>query len=411
MDVKLPNGQVIKNVPEGTSQADLVAKLQQNGIDTSWYKPGTQADTSSPAPAPVGITPSSGDSLGRGLVQGGSLGFGDELGGAVRAALEGFSPSDPNDKRSLIDRISQEYARGRDVERQENSAAQQANPGSYLAGQVGGALVNPLTLTGAGAVTQGAAYGLGSGEGGVADQALSTGLGAGAGLAAQAAGPVLSSAGKKLYDVATVVPARVGQLAGGALNVVDRVPGLQGVSKLVPKTRALKFLADDALPWLERRFPGKLDFSGAADDLVGALERVRSSGAAGDVAGAAAAGLEAANLGRAAAKVGNLNQYAGELLNSLGGHLALNATGVAGAPILHGISAVTGAGQVAGAAAAGTGALLKTQPAQAAISQPFTDVFKYLTGREPESAQEVGSEVYKAQADSPELREALRNRE
>jgi hypothetical protein len=39
MDVTLPNGQVINNVPEGTSKADLVAKLKANGHDTSWYKP------------------------------------------------------------------------------------------------------------------------------------------------------------------------------------------------------------------------------------------------------------------------------------------------------------------------------------------------------------------------------------
>lgn len=39
MDVRLPTGQVITNIPEGTSKEDLVAKLQANGIDTSWYKP------------------------------------------------------------------------------------------------------------------------------------------------------------------------------------------------------------------------------------------------------------------------------------------------------------------------------------------------------------------------------------
>jgi len=39
MDVRLPNGQTIKNVPQGTSKADLVSKLQAKGHDVSWYKP------------------------------------------------------------------------------------------------------------------------------------------------------------------------------------------------------------------------------------------------------------------------------------------------------------------------------------------------------------------------------------
>ena len=35
MDVRLPDGTVIKNVPDGTTKADLVAKLQANGYDIS----------------------------------------------------------------------------------------------------------------------------------------------------------------------------------------------------------------------------------------------------------------------------------------------------------------------------------------------------------------------------------------
>ncbi len=38
MDVQLPDGTVIQGVPDGTSKAELVAKLQRNGYDTSWYK-------------------------------------------------------------------------------------------------------------------------------------------------------------------------------------------------------------------------------------------------------------------------------------------------------------------------------------------------------------------------------------
>jgi len=35
MDVRLPDGHIIRNVPDGTSKADLTAKLQSNGYDVS----------------------------------------------------------------------------------------------------------------------------------------------------------------------------------------------------------------------------------------------------------------------------------------------------------------------------------------------------------------------------------------
>ncbi len=46
MDVTLPDGTIISNVPEGISKADLVAKLKANGHDTSWYKEETPQKTS-----------------------------------------------------------------------------------------------------------------------------------------------------------------------------------------------------------------------------------------------------------------------------------------------------------------------------------------------------------------------------
>jgi hypothetical protein len=37
MDVRLPDGTIIKNVPDGTSKADLMAKLTANGYKS--YEP------------------------------------------------------------------------------------------------------------------------------------------------------------------------------------------------------------------------------------------------------------------------------------------------------------------------------------------------------------------------------------
>jgi hypothetical protein len=41
MDVKLPDGTILRGVPEGTTKADLVTKLKANGYDTSGIEPAT----------------------------------------------------------------------------------------------------------------------------------------------------------------------------------------------------------------------------------------------------------------------------------------------------------------------------------------------------------------------------------
>lgn len=52
MDVRLPNGQVVQNVPEGTTRAQLIEKLQANGHDVSWANQPTQP-AAAPAPPPA----------------------------------------------------------------------------------------------------------------------------------------------------------------------------------------------------------------------------------------------------------------------------------------------------------------------------------------------------------------------
>lgn len=45
MDVRLPDGTVVKNVPDGTTKADLVEKLQRNGmaVPAEWLQPAAEA--------------------------------------------------------------------------------------------------------------------------------------------------------------------------------------------------------------------------------------------------------------------------------------------------------------------------------------------------------------------------------
>lgn len=52
MDVLLPNGQLIQDVPEGTTKAMLVAKLKAKGYDTSWYQEPAPAERTPPPNVP-----------------------------------------------------------------------------------------------------------------------------------------------------------------------------------------------------------------------------------------------------------------------------------------------------------------------------------------------------------------------
>ncbi len=76
MDVRLPDGTIIKNVPDGTTKADLVTKLQGNGmaVPSEWLQ-------AAPAAQPV---QEAGQSLNRGLSD-----IPRQLGLTARYALEG----------------------------------------------------------------------------------------------------------------------------------------------------------------------------------------------------------------------------------------------------------------------------------------------------------------------------------
>ena len=52
MDVRLPDGTVIKGVPDGMSKADLTAKLQANGYDINKLMGDQSVAAPSQAPAP-----------------------------------------------------------------------------------------------------------------------------------------------------------------------------------------------------------------------------------------------------------------------------------------------------------------------------------------------------------------------
>lgn len=161
--------------------------------------------------------PSKAEALGRGAAQGATLGFGDEIGGAVQAGLgsvlpESYGGYPAEDRRSLDER----YRAERDAARQDNEAAQRAHGGYYLGGQLAGGLTTaaggaPTTLGGAVAAGAGlgAAAGLGGSQsdltrgdvtGALKDSAVGGVIGAAGGAAGHAIAKTLPAAGKAIMD-------------------------------------------------------------------------------------------------------------------------------------------------------------------------------------------------------------------
>lgn len=157
------------------------------------------------APQQPPVVPQTGgaDSFGRGLVQGGTFNFGDELQGAGAAALAKTIYADQYKDQPFGDL----YTQFRDTSRQQDKQAQASHPwlygGGQLAGTVATGLKIPMPVANAGQYAVGAGLGGASGYGSsesdtTKGQLVDTGLGAAAGLGGaylgNKIGQVLSSA-------------------------------------------------------------------------------------------------------------------------------------------------------------------------------------------------------------------------
>lgn len=153
------------------------------------------------------------DSLIKGVGQGATLGFGDELSGAVSAGMDKLLFSDLYEGQSF----SQRYEARRDQRREENKQAQEANPGTYLTGEMVGGLStgassmarNGAALTMGQIAKTGAAIGGAGGAGYsegetigevAADTAVGAGAGAAFGVALPAAGAGINRAVTQFSD-------------------------------------------------------------------------------------------------------------------------------------------------------------------------------------------------------------------
>lgn len=306
---------------------DPDAYLRANGgaFDPDAYLKAT-------APPAVPATVGGVESGARGALQGASMGFGDEAAAAVDALLPGlsrkFNPeplATAPEGASLHDR----YAAARDYYRGRNAVAQEANPKTYLGGQIGGAVLTaravPLPVKGpAGVINaagQGALQGAGYSE---ADEGLGlardTALGGALGLAGHGAGALVGGAASKVRGAASgLLGSARGRALGQATKEVDEaIASARG--QLGGETQKgsryienlLRFEASGTLTPAQQAELAALRQAGTVDTLAqsvaqGTLEALPSQ--AGTIAAKRAA-LDAATQGAPA----SIAQRTGELL-------------------------------------------------------------------------------------------------
>lgn len=180
------------------------------------------------------------ESAGQGAVQGATAGFSDELGGAMGAGMEKILPSGNKDKKSMAE-LYREY---RDMQRRRNKGAEEANPGSYLAGNIAGGVAGAAALPSAALAKMGA-VGAGAAIGGA------TGLGS--------SDADLTSGNPSEYKRAledTTIGAGLG-VAGGAIgeSLAGRLSpqGLQKTgSRLAASVAGLEPEAEQATQWIKK---------------------------------------------------------------------------------------------------------------------------------------------------------------
>lgn len=159
-------------------------------------------------------------SAARGGVQGLSLDFADELAGGLKHPVEAARQA--GDSLGLTKHAPEEtanYRKERDSYRAADKAAKDANPMSFL----GGNLVGSLAVPGTGAVklaAQGLAHGVGGNDSeDVQDLALSGALGAGAGAAIGAGAPMLAKGAKGLGQRLSSKAEQLAENATGATRM------------------------------------------------------------------------------------------------------------------------------------------------------------------------------------------------
>jgi ribosomal protein S13 len=201
--------------------------------------------------------PSTAESVLRGASQGASLGFSDELAGALgslgyKAGLASAPriKSTHPEAQAKIEQIADQntpdladiYRQGRDEERALNEAARKANPVAFGAGELGGATANPIAAGAAslrGGAALGGIMGLGQSEsdvtrGNILNPAQDVAMGAAGGALFPAVGKAISpmlphvipergTIGRKLGTLLTGVPERELQTYAAQTGAINKM--------------------------------------------------------------------------------------------------------------------------------------------------------------------------------------------
>jgi hypothetical protein len=279
MDVRLPDGTIIQNVPDGTTKAELTAKLKANGYDVSGFEPSEreqlrsegrrsveksmsaepeyiEVPVMSPDGASTGATervlkPSKADPIGRGAMS--VLPFGEDIGALSRSMSSGRT-------------LSQEKM----MMEGEREAAKEAYPGAYTVGQAAGIvpqLYLPAGLAARGSTATGKAA-LGALEG--AGYGAVTGLGEGV------------TAEERLGSAKT--GAIAGGVLGGALGRFAAPAAERAAPKALPGVEAaerlgveLPLYAATESPVLQRATKVAENLPGAGEAAIAARQRATAS--------------------------------------------------------------------------------------------------------------------------------------
>lgn len=191
------------------------------------------------------------ESAGRGLMQSGTFGFGDELTGGAQALVGSVQ----GEQGSLEDL----YNRYRDIQRAKNEEAAEQNPKSYMAGEIGGTMalgaLNP-TLAGGKLLSSAALGGL-SGFGqskkeSVGEAALDTGIGVASGVIGHGASKLIGKlvspkAMKDVSDEAAFKASRASATEAGAdfKNPEKALEKIRSVGRTAKKEKLIPYATSD----------------------------------------------------------------------------------------------------------------------------------------------------------------------
>lgn len=161
MDVRLPNGQVVTNVPDDMTQSELHARLMRNGIDSGWKPPDDIGDKlkDSYVGRAVSNIPAGLESASRMVA--GMPGY---IAGGLTGAATLAGTGDINAAREVQDKTSETLNPASYIPQSDKSAQidQMMSAGMEKAGQVGGDVAERLGQIGAVPAVPGIAYEMGS---------------------------------------------------------------------------------------------------------------------------------------------------------------------------------------------------------------------------------------------------------